>query len=303
VRRLVAISCILGVLLASAGSAGAAIVNGKIAFVVDRNFIFQIATIRPDGTHRTFLTSGRATNFDPQWSHDGTKIAFDRAGRHESLRTMNADGTNVQTVFRLSSLRGYLFIAGLSWSPDDTQLAFSAFRRRTESFKLFVVDLAGTGLTRLSAKADNDANPSWSPDGTQIAVESYPNRTGLHGDIVLIQVSDHSRTPIVTAGATGQPDWAPDGSALVFTKTINGIPDLFRVAAAGGALTRLTDSPNRFEFNPAWSPDGASILFARTAPNGGAEDLWTISSVDGSGAVQITDTPNHGEIQPDWKQA
>jgi dipeptidyl aminopeptidase/acylaminoacyl peptidase len=300
-RRSIALVVVLVPLLCWSAPAGAAVVNGKIIFIVDRSFIFQIATIDPDGTHRATLTSGRATNFDPQWSPDGTMIAFDRAGGHESLRTMNADGTNVQTVFPLSSLPGSLFISGLSWSPDGSQLAFSAFRSRTNSFKLFVVDVAGTALTRLSSSADNDTNPSWSPDGTQIAVESYPGRTGLHGDIVLIQVSDESRTPLVTAGSTGQPDWSPDGSAIAFTKTIDGIPDLFRVDAGGGTPTRLTATPSRFEFNPAWSPDGTLIVFAKLSPRSGPEDLWTISSTDGSGPTQITDTPNRGEIQPDWQ--
>jgi Tol biopolymer transport system component len=300
VRRSIVLVVVLVSLLSWSTPAGAGVVNGKIVFIVDRSFIFQIATIDPDGTNRTSLTSGRATNFDPQWSPDGTTIAFDRAGRHESIRTMDADGTNVQTIFRLSFLPRYLFIQGLSWSPDGTQLAFSAFRSGTDRYKLFVVDVAGTGLTRLSSVADNDTNPSWSPDGTQIAVESYPRRTGLHGDIVLVQVSDESRTPLVTNGSTGQPDWSSDGSSIAFTKTIDGTPDLFRVDAAGGTLTRLTSTPSRFEFNPAWSPDGTLIVFAKFSRTE-ADDLWTISSVDGSGATQVTHTPNRGEIQPDWQ--
>jgi Tol biopolymer transport system component len=299
-RRTLVLFAVLVLLQCWSAPAGAGVVNGKIVFIVDRSFTFQIATIDPDGTNRTPLTSGRATNFDPQWSPDGTKIAFDRARRHESLRTMDPDGTNVQTVFPLSSLPRYLFIAGLSWSPDGTQLAFSAFRTHTDNYKLFMVDVTGTGLTRLSSIADNDTNPSWSPDGTQVAVESYPGRTGLHGDIVLIQVSDKSRTPLITAGSTDQPDWSPDGSALAFTKTIDGTPDLFRVDAGGGTPTRLTATSSRFEFNPAWSPDGTLIVFAKLSRSE-ADDLWTISSADGSGATQITHTPNRGEIQPDWQ--
>jgi TolB protein len=303
VRRLASLAYVLVVLAAVPGTASAAVVNGKIAFAVDRAGIFQIATIDPDGLNRTFLTSGRVANLDPQWSPDGSMIAFDRAGRHESLRTMDADGTNVQTVLRLSSLQGFLFIEGLSWSPDGQQLAFSALRTRTGAFKLFVIDVAGTGLTRLSGQADNDVHPSWSPDGTEIAVESYPSRTGVHGDIVLVEVSGGTRTSLVTTGSTGQPNWAPDGSALVITKTIDGTPDLVRADAGDGSLTRLTDTPARFEFNPDWSPDGASILFARISSGSGQEDLWTISSTDGSGAARVTDTPDRGEIQPDRQPA
>jgi TolB protein len=289
--------------LCSSTPASAAVVNGTIVFVVDRSGILQVATIDPDGSNRTLLTSGNAAYFDPQWSPDGTTIAVDRAARHETLRTMDDTGDNVQTVFRLSSLRGFLFIQGLTWSPDGSQLAFSALKTRNNRFKLFTLDLNTSTLTRLSGATDNDVNPSWSPDGTQIAVESYPSDNGLHGDIVLLSTPDGAtRTPIVTSGSTGNPDWSPDGSTIVFTKTIDGVPDLFRVDAGGGPLTRLTSTPGRFEFDPAWSPDGASIVFCRISPRTGAEDLWTISSVDGSGATTITDTPR-GEIEPDWRAA
>jgi Tol biopolymer transport system component len=298
-RRSIALVVVMTAVACWPTSANALVPTEKIVFIVDRNSIFQVATVDPDGSNRTFLTTGRAASFDPQWSPDGSTIAFDRAARHESLRTMDENGTSVQTVFRLSSLSGYLFIQGLAWSPDATQLAFSAFKTRTNTFKLFTVDIGSGTTTRLSGRDDNDVNPTWSPDGTAIAVESYPGRTGVHGDIVLVTPTG-SRTPLVTRGTTGDPDGSPDAASIVFTKTIGGVPDLFTVPAAGGALTRLTTTPGRFEFNPAWSPDGASIVFAKISQNSGREDLWTISA-DGSGATRITDTPTHGEIEPDWR--
>jgi Tol biopolymer transport system component len=269
---------------------------------VDRNQIFQIATMDPDGSHRTLLTTDPVAKFDPHWSPDGTRIAFDRAGRRESLRTMADDGSDQQVVLRLSSIPGFLFIQGLSWSPDGSQLAFSAFRTRTGDAKLFTVDATGSNLTRLSGRDDDDVNPSWSPDGTSIAVESYPGRTGVRGDIVLVDATTGARSALVTPGWTGDPDWSPDGSAIAFTKTIDGITDVFTVPAGGGSLTRLTDTPGRFEFDPTWSADGASILFSRIGQTGAA-DLWTMSSADGSGAARLTDTQTRDEIQPDQRAA
>jgi len=282
--------------------AAAAVVNGTIVFVADHNQIFQIATVGPNGGNRTWLTTDPVAKFDPVWSPDGTTIAFDRAGRRESLRTMAADGSNVQVVLRLSSLPGFLFIQGLSWSPDGTQIAFSAVRTSTGDAKLFRVGVDGSNLDRLSGRDDDDVNPSWAPDGSSIAVESYPGRTGVRGDLVLVDPSTEARTPLVTKGWTGDPDWAPDSSAIAFTKTIDGQPDVFTVPAAGGALTRLTDTPGRFEFDPTWSADGASILFSRIGTVGAA-DLWTMSATDGSGAARLTDTPTRDEIQPDQRAA
>jgi hypothetical protein len=46
--------------------------NGKIAFVVSGD----IWTMNPDGSDRTQLTSGPATDDLPSWSPDGQKILF-----------------------------------------------------------------------------------------------------------------------------------------------------------------------------------------------------------------------------------
>jgi TolB protein len=286
--------------LAAPTPAGAAVVNGRIVFAADRNQIFQIARMNADGSHRTFLTTDPVAKFDPQWSPDGSRIAFDRAGRSESLRTMAADGSDVRVVVHLSSIAGFLFIQGLSWSPDGSKLAFCAFRTRTGDSKLFTVDADGSMLTRLSGRDDDDVQPAWSPDGSTIAVESYPGRQGVRGDLVLVDAITGARTPLITAGSTGDPDWSPDGITIAFTKTIAGQPDVFTVPSTGGALTRLTDTPGRLEFDPAWSPDGASILFSRIGQVGAA-DLWTMSSADGSGVTRLTDTPTRDEIQPDQR--
>jgi len=300
-RRALSTLVVIAAVAAGIGApapAAAAVVNGAIVFAVDRNQIFQIATVDADGSHRTFLTTDPVAKFDPHWSPDGTRIAFNRAGRSESLRTMRPDGSHVQLVVRLSSMPGFLFIQGLSWSPDGSQLAFCAFRTRTGDSKLFTVGADGSDLTRLSRRDDDDVQPAWSPDGATIAVESYPGRQGVRGDIVLVDATTGARTPLVTPGWTGDPDWSPDGMTIAFTKTIAGQPDVFTVPSTGGTPSRLTDTPGRFEFNPTWSPDGASILFSRIGQVGAA-DLWTMSSADGSGATRLTDTPTRDEIQPD----
>jgi Tol biopolymer transport system component len=59
--------------------------NGKIAFASDRTTgegvnnpegDFEIFTMNRDGTGLTQLTENAALDFDPEWSPDGKKIAF-----------------------------------------------------------------------------------------------------------------------------------------------------------------------------------------------------------------------------------
>ena len=50
--------------------------NNRIVFVSDRDGDNEIFTMNPDGTDQTNLTNNTATEFEPTWYDDGTKIAF-----------------------------------------------------------------------------------------------------------------------------------------------------------------------------------------------------------------------------------
>lgn len=73
--------------------------NEKIAFSSqrDRPGFAQIYVMNADdGSEQRRLTNGPASNGHPDWSPDGTKIAFmsDRDGDTFDIYVMNADGTN-----------------------------------------------------------------------------------------------------------------------------------------------------------------------------------------------------------------
>ena len=69
--------------------------NGLIAFVSTRSGNADIFTMWWDGLHPSNLTSNPASDTDPAWSPDGTRIAFtsDRSGNRD-VWVMNADGVD-----------------------------------------------------------------------------------------------------------------------------------------------------------------------------------------------------------------
>jgi tricorn protease-like protein len=75
-------------------------VNGKIAFSRDRggdsDGDAEIYRMNADGSHLTRLTNNSVDDTQPDWSPDGTKIAF-MSGVHKGsnleIYTMNADGS------------------------------------------------------------------------------------------------------------------------------------------------------------------------------------------------------------------
>jgi Tol biopolymer transport system component len=273
--------------------------NGKIAFYYFNGQPPQIAVMDPNGDNLDILTStAHRANFDPAWSADGTKIAFDTIvrGGTPKVRTMDADGTNQTIVASMSST--YIDVFHPSWSPDGTQIVFCALNQRHHT-KIFVVDADGLSTpVKLSPKGAEDCSPDWSPDGTTIAFSSSDSVTGAT-EIMTMDTAGGSRTALAKGFS---PSWSPDGTQIVFLKPAHKRDDVFVMTADGSATTRVTATAKRWEFQPVFSPDGTQIAFSRTI--GGhlydTDDVW-IFTISGATFDQITDTPKKDEFGVNWQ--
>jgi Tol biopolymer transport system component len=134
--------------------------TGKIAFTTDVNVAgfhhWDIFTMNAsDGSSQTDLTNNApsASNVDPAWSPDGSKIAFIGGTSGAPAYTMNANGSGVTSV--TSGLGGALDPA---WSPDGTRLLFES-----GSSDVYSAKTDGTMLARLTSGLNVQSAPSESP--------------------------------------------------------------------------------------------------------------------------------------------
>ena len=114
------------------------------------------------------ITTSTATESSPAWSPDGLRIAFvsDRDAQPE-LYVMNVDGfgsRRVTTNLGVTRSRP-------AWSPDGTRMAFDC-EVDPGNRDICVINVDGTGLSRLTADPAEDSQPAWSPDGSRIAFVS-----------------------------------------------------------------------------------------------------------------------------------
>jgi Tol biopolymer transport system component len=262
--------------------------DGRIAFVSDRDGDPEIYVINADGSGVARLTNSPGGDYHPAWSPDGRRIAFysERDGNAE-IYAMNADGSGI-TRLTNHSADDY----DPSWSPDGTRIAFHT-HRYNQNPMVAVMNADGSGVEQLTPVSVGGWSPVWSPDGTQIVFNSSP---GTDRDIYLVSVDGSGINNLTDGhGDDWWPDWSPDGEQIVFHSVRDGNFEIYVISPDGEALTRVTDNPAG-DYDAGWSPDGAWIAY--TSDGGGNLEVCALN-VSGTGLANVTDNPAN-DWGADW---
>jgi Tol biopolymer transport system component len=119
--------------------------GGTILFAYWNGF-GQLATIRPDGTHETPLTTGPGDKDCPVWAPDGVRIAF--AGTLQGAGVyLTTVGGSPETLTRAGGTLQNKILAP-SWSPDGTKIAFGGAWDLPGD--IYVMNADGSGIVRLT---------------------------------------------------------------------------------------------------------------------------------------------------------
>lgn len=135
----------------------------KIAFEGVKDERWSIYLINTNGSEFSELTPMLPDATSPVWSPNGQNLAFIAHSSHSEpgeIYVIDINSTNVINISNSPTWDdGYP-----SWSPDSSMIVFMS-QRETGFFNIYVVNIDGTGLKRLT-KADSTIEfmyPNWQP--------------------------------------------------------------------------------------------------------------------------------------------
>jgi Tol biopolymer transport system component len=315
----------------------------------------EIYIIQADGSNLTQLTFNTSGDVSPTWSPDGQQIAYIvEAYTKPSLYISNPDGSggriapsslevssieavwspggdkmafrnmgdlyvvDVETGEVVNLTRAIDFAVGMPrFSHDGSMLAFRAnVLGEIPQFRLFVVNVDGTGLRELSFPQGDVYEFSWHPLEEQILFYGTSQAEGTRlyaaspdGTIIDLGIDGHYRPPL--------PALSPDGTMFVYIMRSSSPPlepggfpltlDILHVATVGLdvdiVLLQPPEDPND-EFyisNTIWAPDSRHIAYTIPSESGGfgEVDLFVLDICDGSSTLVVEAIDTYST--PSWR--
>lgn len=196
------------------------------------------------------------------WSADAARLACEGHGNTDpslngiyTIRTSDGRG-----LTRITSIPGGDDVP-IDYSPSGKQLVFG----RTDpngppgnNRALFVVNVDGSELHRITPWGFSDDDGNWSPDGTTIVFEHFGSLYTVHPDgsgLSKLSLKTGRSTTAFNAFDTG---WSPDGTKIVFSLVTKGSAGTTQEGIAtanadGSNVQVVTTSPTRDE-KADWGP-------------------------------------------------
>lgn len=275
--------------------------NGQIVFEREpsQGALGGLWIMNVDGSNLHQLLSdtggGGGHEYDePAWSPDGTRILFVDAGSAPGLyiidpNVIHVDGSNLPPPIPGTTTGVAAGNEGdPAWSPDGTKIAYIKDEVGFGARDLVVINLDGSGLTRL-VTSDIADEPSWSSDGKKIAYNNDPG-----GSVLVVDVNTKAVTTLVSGSGADDPNWSPGcptGNEIAYESSAG-----ISIVDVNTKAVRILDPPVADD-EPNWSPDGKFIIFHR---EGAAPGIY-VKNADGTGAATPLDL-HAGDDDPDYQR-
>ncbi|HAT49238.1 MAG: Tol-Pal system protein TolB [Nitrospirae bacterium] len=262
--------------------------TSRIAFVANKGDMKWLALMDQDGANRVDLTRDRTIVLTPRFAPAGEQLFYLSYER------------GPPRIFRWDLYTGKRTIQGdypglnsaPAWSPNGRSMAVTL--SMDGNSEIYLRDIDGGGLRRLTENSAIDTSPSFSPDGSQIVFNSD---RGGSPQIYVMDAADGGNVRRLTfeGSYNAAPCWSPRGDYIAY---VSGGGGRFRISVIdpkGQNSRALTDS--WMDESPTWSPNGRVILFSRQAGN--QTRLYTVDLTGHNERLVSLDDDLNGS-DPSW---
>jgi Tol biopolymer transport system component len=261
----------------------------SIIFIFCLSILFSSCTRKPepdrmDGLYDLYLydlkksTNSKITNspdiieYPVSFSNDASKIIFKSIN---GIQIMNLDGSDINIINESKAL------SSIRLSPDGKEFAY------TENGILYLMNIDGTNIQRLTNVDYKVWVPVWSPDGQKIACSS-------DSGIVVVDLEGKAES-ITKVKPNDWYDWSYDSRKLTISRRNGLYSQIYILDSELRTESKITAS-ERYNYFPSWRPGSNEILFTSSIPDYGSDLI--ISNVDGT--VQKTLLHQSWISSPAW---
>jgi len=271
------------------------VARSRIAFVSDRDSesVLGLVDNRPvkeiyiadyDGANQRRVTVSRVLNLFPSWTPDGRAIAYTSylTGFPDVIVSHMFEGRMATPAGGTTEVHNSL----PAFSPDGTQIAFNT--NRDDNNDIWVVNVDGTNLRRLTNHPMIDTSPTWSPNGRQVAFVS--DRTGSP-QVYVVGADGTGLRRLTYETYCDRPTWSPAPyNEIAYSSRTGPGHDIKVLDLATNEVRQLTFGLGSNE-SPSYSPNGRHVAFTSTRGSG-LKQIYTIGR-DGKGLRRITSVGNN----------
>jgi TolB protein len=251
---------------------------------------YEIFLMNIDGTNSRNISNSNSVD----WVYHSVaeKIYFisdrDTTKHLFFLYEMHWDGSQVRRVTDFAVENSWI-----SSRKDGSELVISS-PKDGQRHELYLIDLNGNELKRLTKNEYYDNDPYFSPDEKEIVFRS---RRPKIDELWIINADGSNPRQLTSYPAddpsageyhyhAGPPFWEPNQNIISFMSRQNNNYSIFTIKPDGSDLRQLTSDAFDQGWH-SWSPDGQLLVFDGKDQSGNY-DIY-IMKYDGSGLTRLTD--------------